>query len=89
MKKKKTKPLNSYPIYFRQSECTFYCLFNEQIAMSVDIYGFTTKIQCDMYGENTWIHDIWKDKREKCTELSKTEFKKAFKTAMKILQEKL
>lgn len=87
MKKKKVE---SYPIYFKRSEWVYICLLNKKESIKIDLYGWKTSIDYHVEDSGTWVHKKLKNKyNTKENELSKSEFKKAFKTAMKILQEKL
>ncbi len=76
-----------YPIYLKHSKWGYYCLLNKKESLQIGLYGYSTSIQYDSDNKGTWVHrDNW---RAKCTEITKTEFKKAARTAKKILQEKL
>jgi len=87
MKKKKVK---SYPIYFKRNKWVCCCLLNKKESIRIDLYGWRTSIEYEIEDNGTWIHKMWKTKfNTKEHETNKSEFKKAVKTAMKILQEKL
>ncbi len=78
-----------YPIYFRRGGYSFYCIYNKETAMYIELYDISTKIQYDNYTlSGTWVYEIWKEDQANCTLITKAEFNKAYGKAEKILQEK-
>ncbi len=82
MKKKKVE---LYPIYLKNSKWNYYCLLNEKKAIGVELYAFKISIIFYIEDGGTWVHKFQED----YTKVGESEFKKALKKAMKILQKKL
>ncbi len=80
------KQSNQYPIYFKDSKYSYYCLINEKESIQIGLYGHSNSIQHNNDINGTWVHKLWKEELHKG---SKAAFLKTLKEARKILKEKL